>query len=106
MKEGEKIIRKIDPSKKRDIQVITLKKVEEFLKEQSEPIFRSEIVRKIGVNYNSLNVALQMLPVRIDKEGKISINKSKKRPKKIKIPKKGFFKKILESLKPGELEGV
>jgi len=74
-KEESKVMRKPDPSKRKNIQVVTLKKVEKFLKEQEIPIFKSEIVRLLGVNYNSLNVALEMLPVKHDKEGKIYLNK-------------------------------
>lgn len=70
-----KVIRKPDPSKRKNIHVVTFKKVEKFLKEQVSPIFRSEIVRQLGVNYNSLNIALEMLPIKIDEEGRISLNK-------------------------------
>ena len=72
----DKIIRKPNPSfRKRNIQVVTLKNVENFLNNQSEPIFKSEIVRQIGVDYNSLKVALEMLPIKVDKDGRISIIK-------------------------------
>jgi hypothetical protein len=54
---------------------VTLKKVENFLKEQLSPVFRSEIVRQIGVDYNSLKVALEMLPIKIDNEGRVSLDK-------------------------------
>ena len=70
-----KVIRKPDPSKRKNIHVVTLKKVENFLKEQLEPVFKSEIVKQIAVDYNSLNIALEMLPVIIDKDGRIQLNK-------------------------------
>ena len=75
--DGEKIVRKPDPSKnkRKDIHMVTFKKVESFLMEQKEPIFRSEIVRQIAVDYNSLNLVLEMLPIKIDKEGRISLDK-------------------------------
>ena len=72
------IIRKPDPSKRKDIHVVTLKRVENFLKEQLEPIFKSEIVKQIAVDYNSLNFALEMLPIKINEEGKISWSKQVK----------------------------
>jgi hypothetical protein len=75
---GKEIIRKPDPSKRKDIHVVTLKKIEAFLKEQLEPIFKSEIVKQIGVNYNSLNVALEMLPIKTDKLGRIQLKKRRK----------------------------
>ena len=71
----DKIIRKPDPSKRKNIHVVTLKKVENFMKEQLEPIFKSEIVKQIAVDYNSLNVALEMLPIRIDDDGRIYLKK-------------------------------
>ena len=70
----DKIIRKPDPSKRKNIHVVTLKKVENFLKEQLEPIFKSEIVKQIAVDYNSLNVALEMLPIKTDEDGRVYLN--------------------------------
>lgn len=73
----KKVIRKIDPSKnkRKDIHVVTLKKIEKFLSEQEQPIFKSEIVRLLAVDYNSLNFALEMLPIETDKDGRIKLNK-------------------------------
>lgn len=73
----KKVIRKIDPSKnkRKDIHVVTLKKIEKFLGEQEQPIFKSEIVRQLAVDYNSLNFALEMLPIETDSEGRIKLNK-------------------------------
>jgi hypothetical protein len=70
-----KVVNKPDPTKRKNIHVVTLKKVQTFLKEQVEPIYKSEVVRLLGVNYNSLNVALEMLPVKYDKEGRIYLKK-------------------------------
>jgi len=56
-----------------NINVATLKKVEDFLKEQKKPVFKSEIVRQARVDYNSLNMALGMLKIKTDKEGRIKI---------------------------------
>ena len=71
----DKIIRKPDPAKRKNIHVVTLKKIENFLKEQLEPIFKSEIVKQIAVDYNSLNLALEMLPIKTDEDGRIYLNK-------------------------------
>jgi hypothetical protein len=71
----KKVIRKPDPSKRKNIHVVTLKKVENFLKEQTQPVFKSEIVRLLAVDYNSLNVALEMLLVKTDSDGKIKLKK-------------------------------
>lgn len=76
----EKVMRKIDPSMKRkNIQVVTLKKIENFLNEQLQPVFKSEIVKQLGVDYNSLNIALEMLPIKKDIDGKIYIVKMVKK---------------------------
>ncbi len=77
--EESKVMRKPDPSMRRNIQVATLKKIKVFLKEQELPVFKSEIVRQIGVDLNSLNLALTMMRFKTDKEGKISIAKRKKK---------------------------
>ena len=58
---------------RKDIQIATLNKIKDFLKEQLEPIYKVEIVRQIGVDYNSLNLALTMINHRIDKKGRIKI---------------------------------
>jgi hypothetical protein len=73
------VVRKPDPSRRRDIHVVTFKKIEGFLKEQTQPIFKSELVRLIGVNYDSLNIALEMLPIKTDKEGRIYLEKKEKK---------------------------
>ena len=67
--------KKYDPndSKRKNINVATLKKVEDFLKEQKKPVFKSGIVKSAGVDYDSLNMALGMLKIKKDKEGRIKI---------------------------------
>jgi len=72
------VIRKPDPSKRKNIHVVTLKKVENFLKEQTQPVFKSEIVRLLAVDYNSLNIALELLPIKINKDGAIQLKKRSK----------------------------
>lgn len=77
-----KLIRKPDPSIRKNIQVATLNKIKSFLKEQLSPIYKSEIVKQTGVDYNSLNLALTMIKFKTDKEGRISIIKRKRKKKK------------------------
>jgi len=72
----EEIIRKPDPSMKRkNIQVATLNKIKSFLQEQAQPVFKSEIVKQLGVDYNSLNMALTMINFKTDEQGRIYLNK-------------------------------
>lgn len=80
--EKSKVVRKPDPSMRKNIQVATLNKVKAFLKEQELPVYKSEVVRAIGVDLNSLNLALTMIRYKTDKEGRISVTKRKKRKKK------------------------
>ena len=77
----DKIIKKPDPSMRRNIQVATLNKIKAFLKEQVSPVFKAEITRQTGVDYNSLNLALTMMKFKTDKEGRIFIIKRKKKKK-------------------------
>ena len=73
------VIRKVNPCmKRRNIQVLTLNNIKSFLKEQEQPIYKSEIVRHLVVDYNSLNFALNMLPIKIDEKGRISLDKRSK----------------------------
>lgn len=75
-KKEAKVIRKPDPSvKRRNIHVTTLNKIKAFLKEQVEPVYKSEIVKNTGVDYNSLNLALTMINFKTDKDGRIFLNK-------------------------------
>jgi hypothetical protein len=59
--------------KRKNIHVLTLKKVEEFLKKQKEPVFKSDIVKKIKVDYDSVSLALTMIKIEIDKQGRVSL---------------------------------
>lgn len=68
------VIRKPNPARK-NIHVITLKKVEDYLKDQLEPVFLSEIVKHVSVDYNSLKIALEILKVKKDKQGRIYLKK-------------------------------
>ena len=60
-------------SKRKNINVSTFKKIEDFLKEQSEHVYKSDIVKKIGVDFNSLGVALGMLKINVDDEGRVKL---------------------------------
>ncbi len=74
-----KVIRKPDPSVRKNIYVTTLNKIKAFLKEQIEPVFKSEIVKNLGIDFNSVTLALTMINFKTDKEGRISLkNRSKK----------------------------
>ena len=77
--EESKLIRKPDPTMRKNIQVATLNKIKSFLKEQLAPVYKSEVVRAIGVDLNSLNLALTMIKYKNDKEGRISITKRRKK---------------------------
>ena len=54
-----------------DIQVKTFNKIKDFLEEQLEPVYKSEIVKQLGVDWNSLNVALTLIKHKVDNEGRI-----------------------------------
>ncbi|MHA1302330.1 MAG: hypothetical protein ACTSPI_01325 [Candidatus Heimdallarchaeaceae archaeon] len=70
----EKVVRKKDPSiTRKNIHVATFKRVEEFLKAQIEPVFPSEIVNQLSVDYNSLKIALEMLSIKRETDGRISL---------------------------------
>jgi len=60
-------------STRKNINVATLEKVKTFLKSQKKPVYKSEIVRELGVDYNSLKIALGMLKIKTDKEDRIKI---------------------------------
>ena len=60
-------------SKRMNINVATLEKVREFLKEQDEPVFISDIVKKVGVDCHSVKLALTMLNVRINKDRRVKL---------------------------------
>jgi len=79
MEDKLKVIKKPDPSMRRNIQVATLNKIKSFLKEQLTPVYKSEIVKQVGVDYNSLNLALCMLEIDINKNGQISIKNNQRK---------------------------
>ena len=56
-----------------NINVSTLNKVKDFLKKQTEPIFKSDIVKGAGVDYNSVGLAITMLKIRTNKDGRIKL---------------------------------
>jgi len=58
-------------SNRKNINLATFKKVEDFLKKQKNPIFKASIVRVIGVDYNSLNLILSILIVKKDEKGRV-----------------------------------
>jgi len=58
---------------RKNIQYSTFKKIETFLKQQKESIAKSDVARMIGVDYNSLKLAISMMDILVDKTGKISI---------------------------------
>ena len=72
---ADKIIRKRNPTMRKTIQVATLDKVKAFLKEQISPVYKSEVVKSTGVDYNSLNMALTMINHKVDDSGKITIKR-------------------------------
>jgi len=56
---------------RQDIQVQTYNKIKDFLEEQLEPVYKSEIVKLLGVDYNSLNVALSLIKHKVDSNGRV-----------------------------------
>ena len=58
---------------RKDIKRATLKKIEDFLKKQKKPVYKADIVKKINVDYNSLNFALKILSIKIDREGRVKL---------------------------------
>lgn len=74
----EKISKEKIKAKRQSIRVLTLNKVRDFLEKQTKPIYKSEIMRKLGVDYTSVKIALTMLGIKEDKEGRIYIKSNKK----------------------------
>ncbi len=58
---------------RKNINVETLEKVRKFLKEQDEPVFKSDIVKYASVDFHSVGLALTMLPVRINKDRRVKL---------------------------------
>ena len=57
----KEVIRKPDPAvKRKNIYIVTLNKVKSFLKNQKNPVYKSDIVKRIGIDYNSLVLALAL----------------------------------------------
>lgn len=79
----EDIIRKRDPSKRKNIHVTTLNKIKSFLQEQIEPVYKSEIVKQLGIDYNSINLALTMINFKVDDQGRIFLNKKRRKNEKL-----------------------
>jgi len=57
---------------RKNINVATLKKVKQFLKEHGA-VFKSDIVKGASVDFHSVGLAISMLNVRILKDGKIKL---------------------------------
>jgi len=60
-------------SNRKNINVATLEKVKQFLKKQDEPVFKSDIVKGASVDFYSVGIAITMLNVRINKDGRIKL---------------------------------
>jgi len=71
-------IRKPNPAIRKDIFMATFKKIKSFLEEQTNPIYKSEIIRHCKVDPNSLNLALTMIKFKAEIDGRISIIKSER----------------------------
>jgi len=56
---------------RQDIQVQTYNKIKDFLEEQLEPVYKSEIVTQLGVDWHSLNVALSLIKHKVDSKGRV-----------------------------------
>ncbi len=59
--------------KRKNIHIATLKKVEDFLKKQKKSVFKSDVVKAINVDFNSVGVALENLKIKIDEEGRVKL---------------------------------
>ena len=60
-------------SERKNINVATLEKIKDFLKEQDKPIFISDIVKAIGIDCHSVKMAISMLNVRTNKDRRIKL---------------------------------
>ena len=58
---------------RKNINVATLEKVKKFLKEQDQPVFKTDIMKGSGVDYNSVKLALTLLNIRTNKDGKVKL---------------------------------
>ena len=59
--------------KRKDIFVETFKKIKRFLGEQTEPIYKSEIVKTLKIDFNSVTIALKDIKHKVDEKGRIKI---------------------------------
>ena len=60
-------------SNRKNINVATLEKVKQFLKKQDEPVFKTDIMKGANVDYNSVKLALTLLNIRTNKDGKVKL---------------------------------
>ena len=58
---------------RKNINVATLENVKQFLKEQDKPVFISDIVKGAKVDFHSVKLAITMLNVRINKDGRVKL---------------------------------
>lgn len=57
---------------RKNINVAIFEKVKQFLRKQDKPVFKTDIV-KAGVDYNSIKLALTLLNIRTNKDGKVKL---------------------------------
>ncbi len=55
---------------RKDIKLKTFKKIEEFLKNLKEPMYKCDIARELKVDYNSLTYAIGLMSKRLLKNVK------------------------------------
>jgi len=60
-------------SERKNINVATLDKVRQFLKNQTEPVFISQIVKSVGVDCHSVKLAITMLNIRTNKDRRVKL---------------------------------
>ncbi len=60
-------------SKRKSITMVMFNKVKDFLKNQDSPVYKTDIVKAIGVDYDSLRIALDMLSIRTNKDGRVKL---------------------------------
>jgi len=60
-------------SERKNINVATLDKVRQFLKNQDEPVFISQIVKSVGVDCHSVKLAITMLNIRTNKDRRVKL---------------------------------
>ena len=60
-------------SERKNINVATLEKVKQFLKEQDQPVFISAIVKEVGVDCHSVKLAISMLNIRTNKDRRVKL---------------------------------